>query len=298
MSSHIKSCFISAPAGSNLDILRQELTKRGIRIAAPSELATGPAWSTDITKLLSHVDLVIGVLTRDRRSDSSLFELGQAWALKRRIVIFATARGGSILPFDLKGVLTVRASLRNREAIEFALDQLLAAPERSQQPEAPLEAGESLGNRTDSLLLEARDAISHGKELELERIVERALRQAGVEALATEPASNSRADLAIWSDDLQFSLGNPLLVEVKTLISGRQQARRAGARLSEQVVSSGTRWGLLLYGESSTLKALAQSMPPNVLAISVTELFERMRFEPFAKIVIDLRNRRVHGVAD
>jgi hypothetical protein len=298
MSPRIKSCYISAPAGTNLKVLRRALDKRGIRVSVPSEIALGANWSSEITALLSEVDLFIGVLTPERRSDWVLFELGQAYAAKRQVLLLAPSKGIAYFPLDAKEVLTVRASPSNREAIEFALDQLLAAPEPKVLAESRPIPGEGLGTRTDEFIREMTDAISESKPIELEKIIGRALRESGVETLATEFKDDRRVDIAVWSDALQRSVGNPLLIEIKMRLGDRQGAHQAASQLSKQIASSGTRWGLLLYGAGPSWESLQQGLPPNVLAIALADLFEKMRHRPFPEVVSDLRNRRVHGIAD
>jgi hypothetical protein len=293
----IRSCYISAPAGSNLKVLRSALDKRQIRVTAPSDFAVGTIWSPEFSHPLATVDLVIGILTAERRSDWVLFEVGQAFATKRQILLFVPPKGIAYFPLDLKGMLAVRASLTNREAIEFALDQLLAAPEPKAIAATEVSRGGGLGERADQLILEVNQAITGRQGTELERIIERVLRESGVEALSTEFKNEPGADVAVWSDALQQSVGNPLLIEVKIRLTDRRRAREVASQLAKQALSSGTRWGLLLYGEGPSSSSIQQSMPPNVLAMSIVELIERMRYRPFAEVVTRLRNERVHGVS-
>lgn len=91
-------------------------------------------------------------------------------------------------------------------------------------------------------------------------------------------------------------MGNPLLVEVKGELGGADALRKAAQQLSKATFAAGTGWGLLLYGDAliADERSLA-AVPPNVLVLSLSSLLEEMRERPFAEIVKDLRNRRVHG---
>jgi hypothetical protein len=89
VASRIKTCFITAPADSNLKVLADALRRRNIRIVVPQQLSAGAELVTEIANVLRDVDLVIGIITRERRSEWILFELGQAWALGKRILLFA-----------------------------------------------------------------------------------------------------------------------------------------------------------------------------------------------------------------
>lgn len=292
VTSQIRTCFITAPAGSNLELLVDALRRREIEAVVPNQLSADAEVQTETADLLRNVDLVIGVITRERRSDWVLFELGQAWALGKRILLFAPPAYVH-LPSTLPRFMTVRANLSNQEAIEFALDQLLAAPEPTRKPAKPLKGKLPLGAAADSYLQGSLQMISSVRPIELEALVANALRDAGVDVLATSRDRNAGADLAIWSDDLQPFVGNPLLVEIKAQLQGTKATSEAAQQLAKHVAASGGIWGLLLYGSGPEEP---RSLPPNILALSIGSLFERLREESFDDIVRDLRNRRVHGV--
>jgi hypothetical protein len=295
MNPRIRTCYISAPAGTNLDVLRGALQRRGVDVAVP-ELVVGSDWSAEISATLGKVDLVIGVLTRERRSNWVLFEMGLASAKGCPIVLFVPPKESGFPP-DLQRFLVVRASMGNAEAIGFALDQVLAAPHQAVRPKAvPPVEGSGLGRGANELLQSAKVAIDANKPEELVQIAARALRQSGVDVVTERPGDPTRADIAIWSDVLQPSLGNPVLVEVKLRIGTRDAGRKVLQQLSSALASSGTRWGLLLYGESPIPEEkLWTAVPPNVLVLSISTLLRRLGHEPFANVIWDLRNRRVHG---
>jgi Restriction endonuclease len=183
--------------------------------------------------------------------------------------------------------------LSNREAIEFALDQLLAAPEQTAAPDL-VPAKRVLGAAADRYLQGSFQLGANVSASELELLVAGALREGGVTVLSTAYGADRGVDLAIWSDALQPYVGNPLLVEIKSSLRDPRIANEAARQLSKQVAASGSYWGLLLYGESKPW-AIRASLPSNVLLLSLETLFRRMRDEPFDDIIRDLRNRRVHG---
>jgi hypothetical protein len=292
----IQTCYISAPAGANLSILREVLSQRRIRVVVPEDLPIGSSWPAQVDSILARVDLVIGVLTRERRSASVLFELGQAWARERKILLIVPPKS-SLVPSDLHGILQVRSGLRNPEAIGFALDQLAAAPPSKQKaPDPTRRVPRALGSKADEYLGEVWAALHAREGRRLEHIAAEAIRESGVEVVSEQQAMDKGVDLAIWSDALQPLIGNPVLVEIKSYIQSPDEARRGLSQLSSALSASGTMWGLLLYGETPiTEERLSSLAPPNVLVLSLETLFSRMREQPFADVVRDLRNRRVHG---
>lgn len=93
----------------------------------PQELFGGSDWASEIQRQVLEADLVVGMLPRGKQSPWVLFELGQAWALGRRILLIASPKADAV-PYNLQRFLILRTEPDNREAIDFALDQLLSSP--------------------------------------------------------------------------------------------------------------------------------------------------------------------------
>lgn len=293
MGKQIHSCYIAAPSGAKLGVLRDALRERNITVVNADEPAAEVDLQLKLRSIFSRVDLVIGVLTSERRSDWILFELGQAWANGRQILLFASPSNFAV-PSALQRFLVVRAGVANGEAVGFALDQLLAAPEsRPFLPEPITRQLPSLGRRADHFLTSARTTSGS----ELERVVASAIRESGIEVVSESRDPDFGADLAIWLDDLQSLVGNPILIEVKTQIPGPRDARHAFSKLSSAISSSvGSRIGLLLYGTSDLREAKLQSLaPPNVLVLSIETFLSQLRDRSFADVLVDIRNQHVHG---
>jgi hypothetical protein len=129
----VKTCFIAAPAGVDLTGLRKALEARGLRVLVPQDLMVGADWASEIQKELSRADLVVGVLPSERQSPWVLFELGQASALGRRIVLITSPKAEPI-PFSLHQFVVLRIDLTNIEAIGFALDHRVRQRRRCHPP--------------------------------------------------------------------------------------------------------------------------------------------------------------------
>ncbi|MBB2158428.1 hypothetical protein HLH33_19400 [Gluconacetobacter diazotrophicus] len=297
MNSVIRTCFISAPSGVKLNVLREALASRGIEVLVPDVLGEGADISAEVNSLVARADLVIGVLTTERRSAWVLFELGLAWANKRRIMLIASPSKSDFIPSNLQRLLVIRSKVNNAEAIGFALDQLLAAPAnemREPSSKRPLPAGPA----ADAFLVaqRVRDAVQTRNGFALEKLVAETLQKSGVQVVMEPPNSDHGVDMAIWSDALEPVTGNPLLIEIKTRLPSRSEARIAATILSKHLSASGTPWGLLLYGESLESSAkISNSLPPNILAIDLVTLFEKMTRQAFEEVVKELRNQKVHG---
>ena len=297
MHSVIRTCFISAPSGVKLDVLRHALASRDIEVLVPDGLGEGADISAETNSLVARADLVIGVLTVERRSAWVLFELGLAWANKRRIMLITSSTKSDFIPSNLQRLLVIRSKVNNAEAIGFALDQLMAAPAsdmREPSTKRPLPTGPA--PNAFAVAQQVRDAVQTQNGFALEKLVAETLQKSGVQVILEPPGRNHGADMAIWSDVLETVTGNPLLIEIKPRLSSRSEARTAATTLSKHLSASGTPWGLLLYGEGlEPFAKISSSLPPNILAIDLVTLFERMTHQAFEEVVKDLRNQKVHG---
>jgi hypothetical protein len=187
--------------------------------------------------------------------------------------------------------------LDNQEAIGFALDQMLAAPDRPKRSPTPQSVPfVGLGTKADDLIAALDRSLASSDWQSIERVVADALRSSGADVVVTSQRRDVGADFAVWSDVLEAFVGNPLLVEVKARIRGKAEANRAMRQLTSYLGASGSRWALLLYGDGPDPDGQAWSgSPPNVLVLSLRSLLEALRTRAFPEVVRDLRNRRVHG---
>lgn len=286
----IRTCYIAAPAGANLNTLRSALESRNIRVLLPDHDSLDAFQKPAHT--VARADLVIGVLTAQRRSQWVLFELGQASALERPIIMIGPPKSEAV-PSHIKPLLYLRTGLHNREAIAFALDQLLAAPEPMRRLHVEEPRAGALGGQVDGLLQQLQQVTAAKDPIGLERLCAEVIRRSGAEVVTEKLGVSRRADMAIWSDELQPWLGNPLLIEIKMGIHNARGAEDAAKALSAAITDAGAVWGLLLLGDYEP--ASLSRLPPTILACSIEDLINQMRTRSFSDVVRDLRNRKVHG---
>ena len=86
----MNTCFIAAPDGIDLRILRAALRSRGVDAPVPEYLVGAAGLAAESLRQIRAADLVLGVITSSPRSRWVLFQLGQAAALGKRIVLFVS----------------------------------------------------------------------------------------------------------------------------------------------------------------------------------------------------------------
>ncbi len=306
-------CYLSAPSHINLKTLREILAARGIKSVIPSELpSTATTILGEITKAISEADIFIAVLDSEQGNVHVYFELGIAVASGVRVLLLAPPE--VLLPLDVAEVPSFRTNAENREAINFALDQVLAAvPSARYKPHPPIPADQltkPIGGLADKLL----DAIeSLGDRLLEEDIIDiimQALQASSISIVAQAPISyasqdtidhrsHNRVDIAIWSDEFDPWIGNPFLIEVKKSLTSQKQRVEVANYLLKCIQQYNTRSALILYikGPPKTVPDFQSTFPPNIFFLEVRELLRELRTKSFTKIIYDLRNRRIHGGA-
>jgi hypothetical protein len=191
----IKTCFVAAPGGIPLDTLRESLLAHNIRPLVPQELFAGSDWASEIQRQILEADLVVGILPKGKQSPWVLFELGQAWALGRHILLTASPQSDAV-PYSLQRFLVLRTEPDNREAIDFALDQLLSSPADSPTTEVrkPFQSV-GLGFDADMLIVRLDQAVNAGDHRGFEAVLSEAIRNSGTDVVVESPERDRGAEL-------------------------------------------------------------------------------------------------------
>lgn len=287
----ISQAFLAAPARIDLNIIKEELEGRGINpITAYDIPSLGLSILDNIEKAIRDSDLFVAVIPEDY-SPNVFFELGLAHALRKRFLLVVSPKLKEI-PSDIAGKMYLRSEPNNREAIAFALDQLLASQvQKTFRHRKQHEEGHPLGDVADMYLRRLQEKGSSLKGRELEEIVAEILRASGISTVTQSTERDLGVDLAVWSDDLQTIVGNPFLIEVKSGVRTRKDLERALYQVEKYRMQSGTKWALLLL--STTVATIP--VVGGVLALTLAELLERLRTRTFAEVIRELRNKQVHG---
>lgn len=117
----------------------------------------------------------------------------------------------------------------------------------------------------------------------------------GLNFAVNQITADSEIDMAIWSGEWEPWVPNPLALEFQGTLAVTQvisQVRRFADRIADRNVG----WGLLLANDiPQEVVHEAQNSAPYVLLLTYDELLDRLKTTSFPRIIISLRNQRVHG---
>lgn len=293
-----RTAFITAPLSTDLTLLQQVLHERGVDSFRLDQMAVGQTIADLVRRAIQHADFVIAVVPEGPARENVLFELGLATALNKRVLALVSGRGA--IPLAVSGMAYLRTDASNREAIEFGLDQLLAAP--AVEPDVPLEGGQKthpIGDKADSLIrdLERLREDGHFAESRFIEIVCKAIMESGVSALAHESrmGKNAVVDIAVWADDLEPWIGNPLIIECKKSIGGASDYERSLERLDALLCETRASTSMLVYLDADPKVLRTNPGNPRTMVLSADELIGGLRNRGFGELLRHTRNEIVHG---
>jgi len=155
-----QTCFISAPVGVNLGTLKALLRERGIEPLVLSELPpVGTSILDQVANVSARADFVVAVLRAGDTNANVYYEIGYAQALGKRVLVLAPP--GLALDSDIVSMPFVQADADNRRVIDFALDQVLAAPQPGKSRlNGTVDTGRPIGSLSHELIGEL-DSLGH-----------------------------------------------------------------------------------------------------------------------------------------
>jgi nucleoside 2-deoxyribosyltransferase len=286
------SAFISAPFTIDTSPLVHAVEKRGLEAIRINELGAGMRISDLLRQSMGRADYVIAVIGNTPNANV-WYELGMASGLGKPVLLLASHDGA--IPVAATGLTYLKADADNQKAIEFGLDQLLAAPKASAAVQsAPDRETHAIGAAADRLLamLENSRETSNVRESQIIDIISMAIKESGVSTLSKESSGDARriADIAVWSSDFEPWIGNPLIIEVKTTLHGRNAFEKAIKQVSQMVDETRSRCGLLLYVAAKPIVLYGASYDPRVVVMSVEDFIGGLRDAGLGDLLLRTRN--------
>ncbi|MDQ3705510.1 MAG: hypothetical protein M3437_09875, partial [Chloroflexota bacterium] len=295
---YTKTCFVATSPDANITVVESLLRERQIEALTSYSLAVSGTSPLEYTKkAISTSDLVIGILKTQSGNLNILFEIGVAHALGKPILVLVQP-GIRDLPLLLRDLLYLRTELDNKEAIGFALDQLLKRPASTEPNQQPSGSESSpIGPVADLLLERFRMLAGRGTEQELSDIVAEAIRAGGISIVEQATGiGDKRLDLAVWSNELEPWLGGPLVIEVKSHLLNDRHIDLVRNQVLNYIEEINTSTALVIYGDVQTGRFDPVSgSRPSVLFIPLDALLSSLRTQSFAEAVLDWRDRVLAG---
>jgi len=284
-----KSCFVIAPAELPVGPFLEQLRQEGVEPFFISDFLKRPGSSVSQTRsAFKTVDFIIAFLAHSHSLPNLYFEIGFAMGVGRPLLAFASP--GVQIPVDLVRARIKRIDLSNLANVLPDIQAFLAPKEKSEivgfaetKSESSRPRPRLRGANLKIEVARVRGLLRSGQFSEAESALSKLLSDVGWTVVEARPNVRTRApDLAVWIDEVEKEIGNPIAVEVRSSLEPIG-LDAAVAQLSRYLSNANAKAGIVLYGGPPLRlqqRNIAQSSPP-IFAFSFDELADLIETEKF-----------------
>jgi hypothetical protein len=281
--------YISAPQTVDVEPVRTALRANGFQPLSLEELPVGGTLADVIREGILRSDFIVAVMDNDL-SRNVMYEVGLADGLGTPVVIVSPPK--TPLPFGesrhprISGPVNDPISL-SRQIAQWKDNVLHSRPNPPLVPKS-----KPLGDRADHFRHRAGQATGGDA---VRAVMTELMTELGLIWAERQTASDYELDMAVWCDEWLPWVPNPLAIELKGRVGSAEAANQLQA-YAGQLADRSLGWGLLLATQFPLdFLGLVRRTAPYVLFLTYDELFDRLRTDSFPRIVVTLRNKRVHG---
>jgi hypothetical protein len=293
-----KNVFISHSANQDISALRKLVEAQGGTIQGSYDMSAPFVSAIDrVIESASAVVVVLGPGSDVMGSTNVLFELGLAVGLRKPLLVIVSP--GARLPSSLQNVAYLTSDVMDSPVLELGIKRFLNDafnPAKSSRSITPAKKDSPpFLPAIRELIPKIREARNGRSAISVERLASAVLGASGVNVVEEMMGPSRGADFAIWSDSLQSSV----LVEIKAGSFSVRQFKDAFDLLARQVRATDAGSGLLLYLDRSGVRFSKPDLwVPNVLWFDLEDFAKSLLNRSFADILVQQRNRIVHGLVE
>ncbi len=297
--SKFRRCYIAASPKDELYLLRlkKHLENRGIEVSDAYSFSLRDYRVIGRNEFrIKRSNFLIAVVSLKKPNPNVFYELGIARAMCKPI--FLIIRDEGTLPMSISEMTYVRASPANIETIFYGLDKFLNVVIGKYGQKKVGKPDQDIPLEVEEPIYVEETKIEHvlpksGKEL-LEALKD-LLDKQGI-AYSVERVNESHYDMSLWIDSLESSIGNPILVELKTGCLTEEILCETEQRLIESIKTVHGRGGLLIYADSGGRHfRRSKWKSPLIIRIDFRALIGGAGYRPLDVVILSERNQIVHS---
>lgn len=290
------SCFLSAPAGTNLETLRKILNEKKIKWYDQSTITVGDSIQKTIKDNIKSADffcLIIPDIDDYSRYFNIFYELGIAVSSEKPVLIFINPLVK--MPSFIQNFTYIRSDLNNIESLRYNIDTFV---KYSKPKKSSFQLNEKKTDNLNNLWVsEGLKEVETGDQKTFEQFVFSLFKKSGF-IVSNDFKPNKKdyeIDLAIWIDSLDDILYNPIVAELKYGHFSEQQLDTLENQLRNYLYLQGG-IGLLIYFDENKKNFPSKiNKWPLIIRLSLKELTELIISDKLEEEIIKRRNYAVHG---
>ena len=205
------------------------------------------------------------------------------------------------LPYNLKNQTFINSSVKDEKLLEASLAEFMKQLPKIKKnvkntENSPKNKGTDLKDRS-SLIQKIASFRNNGTGKEFEQFVFEVFRDLNVQVVTNEFSDNNTGvDLAIWLDELESSIGNPIFTELKYGNLDRNKILNAEMQLQRYVLSTGAKAGILLYLDKHDRRFKGNyTISPFIFRFDFEDFLKGLTNNSLPQLILEMRNFMVHG---
>lgn len=290
----LKRCFISASADLDIKPLLRFLRQKRIDAYDAFSISYADTMMPLVEKEISNSDFMIAVVSLKASSPNVFYEIGFARAAKKPIFLIIQDEG--LVPTLLKDLAYVRAAVNDLEVIDYVLAKFLSKHKHRIKRRPKIVEFPKAKPHLKPLESDFESLLRQGTEMDIISHVANLLKSEGVVLNLSQGPKDKGSDMSLWIDSLESSLGNPILVEVKTGRLSDSALARAEHQLRRSIQNTNASAGLLVYADRRGRHFKPSKFKlPLVIRLDLRDLVEKLSEHPIDYILLSERNRIAHS---
>lgn len=281
-------CYLQASDYQLLEVAKLILKESNIHVIDASFSNINTSISQSIYEAVKQSHVAIFLIKNDSSLKELYFEIGIAVGLRKKVYI--------LCDFDKKypakntdGLDYIYLNLSDKETIRYALSGLLSTLSSKSRL-----IKNSKRNQDKKLVVSSRfkkeitDSLIQGdmkSALAFELAIAKLFKSLGASQVIAGDSPKDWIDLVVWLDDVEHSLGNPLLVELKTILTHRSvdQLRKL---IHKKEISHPNKPIFLIYGKSDekTIHQINNEFS-DIIPLNVFTLLTELKNKSLAEIL-------------
>ncbi len=293
-------CFISAPYDTDISIVKNILSEKGVEVFDLYDFAIGESLQEILKRKLRQADFAIFIVTN--HNENVLYEMGVCEGLGKQYFIFVEK--GLKIPFYIENKLYLNTNLKDYNFLLFSIDNILQTVKKNKK-ELLLKRDKAkqtciyendIINNLKGYLSQITKMREAGTGMEFEYLVGDIFKTIKLNYISSDRSFDKGADFAIWNDELGKLWGNPIIVEIKYGKLNNNICFQAEQQIKKYIDKTDTRLALFLYLDRNNQRFnFISSLNPLIVVYDLEDFVNDLINESFERIIIDYRNKIVHN---
>ncbi|MDD5529164.1 MAG: toll/interleukin-1 receptor domain-containing protein [bacterium] len=293
-------CFISASAETDTKVLRKILQNNGIIVFDMYDIQSGMVVEKELRRKIKEADFVIAILSEN--CSYVYYEIGICEGIEKPLFIIIDKNFK--MPSYLQNHVHLETSLQDNQLLNISISKFTNEVVTNKKYFKQKNKKTSLsGEKTDifhNYITKLQLIREKGSGVELGNLTGEIFNELKLQFVSKQYSIGDKgADFAIWVNSVNFSIGNPIFIEVEYGQLSPQKIYNSEKRIQKYIEKTDAKAGILFYLDKNEKRFYENySLSPLILRFDIEDFVRELSSKNFDEIILRTRNKMVHGIID